>query len=101
MSLSQTLQAFEALDSAYASGDTVARLLAPYPNASVTVTQIRGANGSTDFVRVVIPGAQASAPAGRRLRWASSGAWAASARGPAAWAWCPTAMAPWRPWPPR
>jgi len=58
VSLSQTLQAFEALDSAYASGDTVARLLAPYPKASVTVTQIRGANGSTDFVRVVIPGAQ-------------------------------------------
>ncbi|RBL86302.1 DUF1177 domain-containing protein [Streptomyces cavourensis] len=58
MSLSQTLQAFEALDSAYASGDTVARLLAPYPKASVTVTQIRGAHGSTDFVRVVIPGAQ-------------------------------------------
>jgi hypothetical protein len=58
VSLSQTLQAFEALDSAYASGDTVARLLAPYPKASVTVTQIRGAHGSTDFVRVVIPGAQ-------------------------------------------
>ncbi|WP_445658991.1 DUF1177 domain-containing protein [Achromobacter sp. NCFB-sbj8-Ac1-l] len=58
MSLSQTLQAFEALDSAYASGDTVARLLAPYPKASVTVTQIRGDHGSTDFVRVVIPGAQ-------------------------------------------
>lgn len=58
MSLTQTLQAFEALDSAHASGQTVVKLLENYPHASVTVTKISGANGSTDFVRIVIPGAQ-------------------------------------------
>ena len=58
MSLSQTLQAFEALDSAHASGQTVVKLLESYPDVSVAVTKITGANGSTDFVRIVIPGAQ-------------------------------------------
>lgn len=58
MSLSLTLQAFEALDSAHASGQTVVKLLESYPDVSVTVTKITGANGSTDFVRIVIPGSQ-------------------------------------------
>ena len=58
MSLSQTLQAFEALDSAHASGQTVVKLLESYPDVSVAVTKITGANGSTDFVRIVIPGSQ-------------------------------------------
>jgi hypothetical protein len=56
MSLSQTLQVFELLDSAHASGQTIVDLLAPYPEVQVTVTQISGPKGSTDFVRMVIPG---------------------------------------------
>jgi len=57
MSLAQTLQVFELLDSAHASGQTVVELLAPYSKVQVTVTKISGAKGSTDFVRIVIPGA--------------------------------------------
>ena len=56
MSLSQTLQVFELLDSAHASGQTIVDLLAPYPEVKVMVTQISGPKGSTDFVRMVIPG---------------------------------------------
>jgi hypothetical protein len=56
MSLSQTLQVFELLDSAHASGQTIVDLLAPYANVKVTVTKISGEKGSTDFVRIVIPG---------------------------------------------
>jgi hypothetical protein len=58
MSLKQTLEAFEALDSAHASGRTVAALLANYPAASVAVAETRGAKGKTDFVKVVIPGTE-------------------------------------------
>ena len=37
---------------------SVVKLLESYPDVSVAVTKITGANGSTDFVRIVIPGAQ-------------------------------------------
>lgn len=57
MSLSHTLKVFDALDSAYASGQTVVDLLAPYAEfAEVTVTPISGPKGKTDFVRIVIAG---------------------------------------------
>jgi len=56
MSLAQTLQVFELLDSAHASGQAVVELLAPYSKVQVTVTEISGDKGSTDFVRIVIPG---------------------------------------------
>ena len=56
MSLAQTLQVFEAFDTAHASGQTVARLLAAYDTVNVTVTRIGGPKGATDFVRIVIPG---------------------------------------------
>ena len=58
MSLKQTLEAFESLDSARASGRTVVELLARYPAASVTVEEVRGGKGKTDFVKVVIAGAR-------------------------------------------
>lgn len=57
MSLYQTLQVFEAFDSAYASGQSVVDLLEKYPAAEVTVTEIQGNKGKTDFVKVVIRGA--------------------------------------------
>jgi len=58
MTLKQTLEAFEALDSARASGRTVVELLAPYPPASVSVEEVRGGKGKTDFVKIVIAGTQ-------------------------------------------
>src|SRR5262245_18434041 len=58
MTLKQTLEAFEALDSARASGRTIVELLAPYPAAAVSVEEVRGGKGKTDFVKVAIAGTQ-------------------------------------------
>lgn len=58
MSLQQTLQVFELLDSAYASGDKVKTLLADYSNLEVSVKAVSGPKGSTDFVKIVIPGTE-------------------------------------------
>src|SRR5260370_763795 len=58
MTLKQTLEAFEALDSARACGRTVVELLARYPAVSVSVEEVRGGKGKTDFVKVVIAGTQ-------------------------------------------
>ncbi len=57
MSLSHTLKAFDALDSAYATGKTVLDLLAPHDRSvRASVETIQGPRGKTDFVRVVVPG---------------------------------------------
>jgi hypothetical protein len=56
MSLYQTLQVFEAFDSAYASGKTMADLLQNYPDVQLSITEISGNKGKTDFVKIVIPG---------------------------------------------
>ena len=56
MSLQQTLQVFELLDSAWASGEKVRGLLAGYANVEVTVKEVHGAKGKTDFIKIVIPG---------------------------------------------
>jgi Protein of unknown function (DUF1177) len=58
VSLKQTLEAFEALDSARASRRTVVELLAHYPAASVSIEEVRSAKGKTDFVKIVIAGTQ-------------------------------------------
>jgi hypothetical protein len=58
MSLWQTLQVFEAFDSARASGQTVADMFADYPGVSVEVTERAGTRGKTAFVRIAVPGAQ-------------------------------------------
>ncbi|MFK3708658.1 DUF1177 domain-containing protein [Klebsiella sp. NPDC088457] len=58
MSLQQTLQVFELLDSAYASGEKVKNLLAEYAGLEVSVTEVSGPKGRTDFVKIVIPGTQ-------------------------------------------
>lgn len=56
MSLHQTLQVFELLDSAWASGQKVQQLLAGYANVEVTVKEVHGLKGKTDFIKIVIPG---------------------------------------------
>lgn len=57
MSLTHTLKVFEAFDSAFASGQTVADLLRPYADhATVAVKTITGPKGKTDFVRIEIRG---------------------------------------------
>lgn len=56
MSLQQTLQVFELLDSAYVKGEDIVELFAKYPEVSATTHRVNGSEGSTDFVRIVIPG---------------------------------------------
>ena len=58
MSLAHTLAVFEALDSPRASGDTVRGLLDGVAGVDCVVERVTGAKGSTDFVRVVVPGAR-------------------------------------------
>ena len=62
MSLSHTLAVFEAFDTPQASGRTVVDLIGDAPAVTVTVETVRGERGSTDFVRIDIPGS-----AGRHL----------------------------------
>jgi hypothetical protein len=56
MSLSHTLAVFEALDSPRASGDTVRALLDGVDGVTLDVERVQGPKGSTDFVRIVVPG---------------------------------------------
>lgn len=56
MSLQQTLQVFELLDSAYVDGQQVVDLFAAYPGVRARFTRVSGAKGRTDFVRIDIPG---------------------------------------------
>jgi hypothetical protein len=64
MTLQQTLEAFEALDSAHASGQRVADLLARYSGVRVTVEEIVGQEGKTDFVKIVLPGSSGKSTGG-------------------------------------
>ncbi|GJM76394.1 hypothetical protein HMSSN036_86100 [Paenibacillus macerans] len=57
MALKQTLTVIDALDSAHVNGEAVKRLFAPFPGVSVTVQTVTGEKGSTDFIKVMIPGA--------------------------------------------
>jgi Protein of unknown function (DUF1177) len=56
MTLRQTLDVFEAFDSAFANGQTVLDLLGGNPAVEVAITTISGPKGKTDFVKVTIPG---------------------------------------------
>ncbi|MDA5109765.1 DUF1177 domain-containing protein [Brevibacillus thermoruber] len=56
MSLKQTITVFETMDSAYVSGEAINKLFAAYPEIQVSVQTVSGEKGSTDFVKIVIPG---------------------------------------------
>ncbi|MFK4299921.1 MULTISPECIES: DUF1177 domain-containing protein [unclassified Paenibacillus] len=64
MALQQTLTVFEALDSAYVNGERVKQLFAGYEDIVVTVKQVKGAKGSTDFIQVLIPGTEGKSSGG-------------------------------------
>jgi hypothetical protein len=55
VSLKQTIEAFELLDSALVSGEAVAEVLIER-GVQVEVTPVQGAEGSTSFVRAMVPG---------------------------------------------
>ncbi|CAM5797621.1 MULTISPECIES: DUF1177 domain-containing protein [Brevibacillus] len=64
MSLKQTITVFEAMDSAYVSGETIKNLFANYSDVQVTVETVTGQKGSTDFVKIVIPGKEGKSKGG-------------------------------------
>lgn len=64
MTLQQTLEAFDALDSAHASGQRVADLLARYSGAKVSVEELAGEEGKTDFVKIMLPGSSGKSTGG-------------------------------------
>ncbi|MEI2467516.1 DUF1177 domain-containing protein [Niallia taxi] len=56
MVLKQTLLALETLDSAYVTGEIVKELFSEFSNVDVTVTTVTGEKGSTDFIKILVPG---------------------------------------------
>lgn len=56
MAMKQVLEMFELLDSATVDGHEVSKLLRSRGIGQVDVTTIKGERGSTDFVKIVIPG---------------------------------------------
>ncbi|MDR6687714.1 hypothetical protein J2Y41_003290 [Arthrobacter sp. 1088] len=56
MSWSQVIAAFDALDSPDASGAAVQDLISKYGSVGMTVTHVRGEDGETDFIKILIPG---------------------------------------------
>ncbi|MGW9526342.1 DUF1177 domain-containing protein [Paenibacillus terrae] len=65
MALQQTLTVFEALDSAYVNGERVKQLFAGYEDIVVTVKQVKGVKGSTDFIQILIPGTEGKSSGGK------------------------------------
>ena len=94
--MKQVIDTIELLSSAHVTGEAVAQVLREAGQCEVEVTRLERDGLATDFLSIVIP-----VPTPTRRNWASSAAWAASARVRPSPAWCPTAMAPWSPWPPR
>lgn len=64
MTLKQTMVALDALDDAYVNGAKVKELFNAYPNVSVEVKKVTGEKGSTDFIKIVIPGSAGKAAGG-------------------------------------
>ncbi|WOD65790.1 DUF1177 domain-containing protein (plasmid) [Niallia taxi] len=56
MVLKQTLLALETLDSSYVTGEIVKGLFSEFSNVEVTVTTVTGEKGSTDFIKILVPG---------------------------------------------
>jgi len=65
MTLSQTLQVYEALDHAQASGKTVVEMFAGYARIPVSVSEIHGPKGKTDFVVITVPGSDGKIQGGK------------------------------------
>lgn len=64
MALKQTLDVLEAMDSLYASGQKIKELFAGYVDVQVTVDVVQGDKGTTDFVKILIPGTKGKSSKG-------------------------------------
>ncbi|PYI56225.1 DUF1177 domain-containing protein [Paenibacillus flagellatus] len=58
MALKQTISVLETMDSAYVTGEKIKELFADFPEVAVTVQTVHGEKGSTDFVKIVVPGTE-------------------------------------------
>jgi hypothetical protein len=58
MAWKQTIEAYELLDSASVSGEKVAQVLRERGIESVEVITVEGEKGSTDFIRITVPGTE-------------------------------------------
>lgn len=65
MSLLQTLQVFELLDSAHIKGQDLVDLFSKYPEVIASTHRVVGLKGSTDFVRIVISGSKGKLGGGK------------------------------------
>ncbi|WP_079908548.1 DUF1177 domain-containing protein [Paenibacillus sp. 32352] len=64
MTLKQTLITLDVLDDGTVNGERVKQLFKDYPNVSVQVTVVKGEKGSTDFIKMVIPGTEGKSKGG-------------------------------------
>lgn len=64
MTLKQTMLVMETMDSAYVNGEQIKQLFQGFTGVSVTVTKVSGDKGSTDFVKIVIPGTEGKSKGG-------------------------------------
>ncbi|MFC5449367.1 DUF1177 domain-containing protein [Paenibacillus aestuarii] len=65
MSLKHTMTVLEAMDSANVNGAAIKELFADYPTVSITVNEVDGEKGSTDFVKIVIHGSEGKSKGGQ------------------------------------
>lgn len=73
--MKQVIDTIELLSSAHITGEAVAQALRAAGDCEVEVTPLERDGAATEFLSIVIPGADPP-----RRNWASSAAWAASAR---------------------
>jgi hypothetical protein len=65
MAWKQTIEAYELLDSAFVTGQQVAGVLKERGLAGVEVSRVAGEKGSTDFMRITVPGTDGTQSNGR------------------------------------
>lgn len=56
MALQQTITVMNIMDSAYVNGEQVKQLFSAYPGIAVEVRKVEGEKGSTEFVKITVPG---------------------------------------------
>ncbi|WP_152398560.1 DUF1177 domain-containing protein [Paenibacillus cellulositrophicus] len=64
MTLKQTMISLDAMDDSYVTGEKVKALFADYAEISVEVQTVTGEKGSTDFIKIVIPGTEGKSKGG-------------------------------------
>lgn len=64
MTLKQTMISLDAMDDGYVTGEKVKALFADYAEISVEVQTVTGEKGSTDFIKIVIPGTEGKSKGG-------------------------------------